>query len=167
MFQLLSLRILHVVFGTFWVGTDIFATFLLIPRLRALSLETERAVMGTLSRSLPPVLTFSSIVTVITGVWLAAMFRGWNVSWVLASNWSVTMLVAFIGTMAAVVIGFALLGPLTARYEKLRRVAEGKSPTPEESRQLQRVAARVTAMARVNTVLLMIVLVAMAVARYV
>ncbi len=165
--QLLSLRILHIVFGTFWVGSDAFVTFLLLPRLRALGPDVERAVMGALMRYLPSVMMLSSIVTAVTGVWLAGIMRGWSLGWVLASNSGVAILVGFVGTVAALFVGFGLLPMVTIRYDRLSRSVEARSPTHEEDRQLHLLAAQGTVLARVNSVLLISVVVAMAVTRFV
>jgi uncharacterized membrane protein len=92
-FEWISLRILHIVAGTFRVGTDVFATFLLIPRLRALGPAVEHAVMGALTRYLPPVMTISALTTAMTGVWMAVTLQGWNPAWMLANGWGIAMLV--------------------------------------------------------------------------
>lgn len=164
---IISLRVLHIGLGTFWIGTDIFVTFLLLPRLRALGPEIERAVTAALMRYLPPAIMLSSIITAITGVWLAGIMLGWSLDRVVATRWGWAILVGFVGTLVALVVGFGLLPPMTIGYDKLSRSLEGRSPTPEENRKLQQLAARVTNLAHVNTVLLIIVVIAMAVARFV
>ena len=148
------------------VGTDIFVTLMLLPRLKALGSDIERTVMAALTR-LPPAMMLSSIITAITGVVLAGMMRGWRLNWVLTSGWGLAILVGFIGTAVSLFVGFGLLPPVTIRYDKLSRSIEGRAPTSDESRQLQQLAARGTALMRINTVLLIIVVIAMAVARFV
>lgn len=165
--QLLSLRVLHIVFGTFWVGSDVFLTFLLLPRLRALGPNVERAVIGALMRTLPPVMMLSSAITAVTGVWLAGIMRGWSLGWVLASNSGVAILVGFVGTVAALFVGFGLLPFVTIQHDRLTRSISTRSPTQEEDHQLHRLQARATTLARVNSVLLIIVVIAMAVIRLV
>jgi uncharacterized membrane protein len=117
----ISLRILHIVAGTFWVGTDVFATFLLILQLRALGPAVEHAVMGALMRYLPPVMTISALTTAITGVWMAVTLQGWNPAWMLANGWGISMLIGFVGTAAALVIGLGMVPPVTIRYDRLSR----------------------------------------------
>ncbi|MFQ6014759.1 MAG: hypothetical protein ACE5NP_04890 [Anaerolineae bacterium] len=129
--------------------------------------DIERPVLADLMRVLPPAMMVSSIISAITGVVLAGMMRGWSLNWVLASGWGLAILVGFVGTAVALFVGFGLLPPLTIRLEKLSRSIEGRAPTPDESRQLQQLTASGTALARINTVLLIIVVIAMAVARFV
>jgi hypothetical protein len=162
----LSLRVLHLVLGTFWVGTDAFLTFLLIPRLRVLGPNIERSVMGVLMHALPPVLMVSSLLTAATGIWMVTTLQGWDPGSLLANGWGLCMLVGLIGTFVSRVIGMGLLPPITIRYQTLIRRIEAQPATAEETSELQRLADRTTMLARINSVLLIIVVIAMAVARY-
>ena len=164
---IVSLRILHIVLGTFWVGSDGLLTFVLLPRLRALGPDIERPVMATLMRVLPPIIMVSSIITAIAGVWLAGIMLGWSFDRVLATRWGWAILVGFVGTLVALIVGFGLLPPVTMRMDKLSRSIEGRSPTPDEGRQLEQLTASATALARLNSVLLILVVGTMAVARFV
>jgi hypothetical protein len=164
---ILTLRILHIGFGTFWVGTDAFLTFLLLPRLRALGPNIERPVFAAIMRFLPPVMMLSSIVTFISGVALAGIMRGWNVNWVFASNWGIAIFTGFVGTVIALFVGFGLLPPVTIRADKLARSFEGRARTPDEARELDQLNARGKTLADINTWLLILVVIAMAVARFV
>lgn len=164
--QLLGFRIVHVGFGVFWVGADLFLSFLLFPRLRALGHEVERKVMGSLMRALPPVMMGSSLLTTVSGIWMMGVLKGWNFRWALADAWGVAMLVGLIGTLATLVVGFGIVPPLTIRYNRLSQTFEGREPSPEEAHRLQRAGAQVTNLVHVNSVLLIVVVIAMAVARF-
>lgn len=166
-FEWISLRILHVGCGTFWVGSDLFLTFFLVPRLRTLGADIERAVMGALTRYLPPFMIGSSLITAVTGIWMAGSLQGWSPGWMLASGWGISMLVGLVGTAAALVIGLGLLPPTTIAYDRLIRSLEGRSPAPDEERRLARLAARTRVLVHVNTTLLIVVVIAMAIARFV
>ncbi len=164
---ILTLRILHIGFGTFWVGTDAFLTFLLLPRLRALGPNIERPVFAAIMRFLPPVMMLSSVVTFASGVALAGVMRGWNVNWVFASGWGIAIFVGFVGTVITLFVGFGLLPPITIRADKLARSFEGRAPTSAEAAELDQLNARGTTLANINSVLLIIVVIAMAIARFV
>ncbi len=43
--EMVVLRILHIVFGVFWVGSAFFLVLILEPRLRALGPEIQRPAM--------------------------------------------------------------------------------------------------------------------------
>lgn len=164
---ILILRVLHIGFGTFWVGTDAFLVWLLIPQLRTLGADIERRVIAAIMRFLPPVLMISSIVTFVSGILLTGIMRGWNVNWVFASGWGTSIFIGFIGTLIALIVGFGLVPPLTMRTNKLERSFEGRQPTSAETEEFDRLRARVTMLAKLNSVLLIVVVLSMAVARFV
>ena len=161
----LWLRILHILFGVFWVGTDVFLTFVLLPRLKALGPEIERPVMSKLMRVLPPVIMISSIITLVSGVLLIGETRGWSV--LFTTGWGWAIFIGFVLTGLAMIVGFGAVPPLTMRYEKLYRTIEGRSPTPDESLKLESLTRSIKALANTNSVMLLIVVVTMAIARFV
>lgn len=164
---ILILRVLHIGFGTFWVGTDAFLVWLLLPRLRTLGPDIERQVMAAMMRFLPPVLMVSSLVTFVSGILLTGIMRGWNINWIFASGWGTAIFIGFVGTLIALVVGFGLVPPLTMRADKLERSFEGRQPTVAEAGEFDRLNARVTMLAKINSVLLIVVVLSMAVARFV
>lgn len=164
---ILILRVLHIGFGAFWVGTDAFLTFLLFPRLRTLGPDIERPVMAAIMRFLPPVLMVSSIVTFVSGIFLTGIMRGWNVDWAFTSGWGIAISIGFIGTLMTLIVGFGLLPPLMIRADKLERSFAGRQPTVSETEEFDRLTARGQMLAKVNSVLLIVVVLSMAVARFV
>lgn len=163
----IALRVLHVGCGTFWVGTDLFFTFLLLPQLRGLGPAVERPVITALMRRLPPVMMTTSLLTAITGVWMAVSMQGWNPGWMLESGWGMAMLVGAVGTFITLVIGMGVIPPVTMRYDKLTRSIENRMPTEDEAVELQRLTNRTSRLVHINSGLLIIVVIAMAVARFV
>lgn len=164
---ILILRVLHIGLGAFWVGTDAFLTFLLLPRLRTLGADVERQVFATLIRYLPPVMMVTSIVTFVSGILLTGIMRGWNLNWVFANGWGTAIFIGFVGTVMTLIIGFGLLPPLMMRTEKLERSFEGRQPTNTEADEFERLRARGTMFTKLNSVLLIIVIISMSVARFV
>src|SRR5262245_6693153 len=64
------LRLIHIVFGVFWVGSVLFMTAVLMPSMRA-SGPAGVTVMKELGRrKLPQVMMASAILTVGAGIWL-------------------------------------------------------------------------------------------------
>lgn len=165
--NILILRVLHIGFGAFWVGTDAFLTLLLLPRLRTLGPDVERRVVAAIMRILPPVMMVSSIVTFVSGIFLTSNMRGWTVNWMFASGWGIAITIGFIGTLITLIVGFGLLPPLMIRTDKLERSFEGRQPTVAETDEFDKLKARGTSLAKINTVLLIAVVLSMAVARFV
>jgi len=165
--NILIIRVLHIGFGAFWVGTDIFLTLLLFPRLRTLGPDVERRVMAAIMRFLPPVLMVSSLVTFVSGIFLTGIMRGWTVNWVFASGWGTAIFVGFVGNVIALIVGFGLLPPVMMRADKLERSFDGRQPAFAETEEFDKLRARATILAKLNTVLLIVVILSMAVARFV
>jgi hypothetical protein len=164
---MVSLRILHIGFGTFWVGSDLFVVLLLEPRLRALGPDIQRPVMRALTRVMPPIMMLSSVVTLATGVALTLKMRWDFLDTFLASGWGWAILIGFIMAVVAMIVGFGLLPAVTARMERVARSIEGRQPSAEEALELDRLNARIVLLARSNSALLLIALGTMAAARFV
>ena len=156
------LRVSHILFGVVWVGADAFITLILFPRLKALGPEIERPVMKSLMRSVPPVMMVSSVVTLVSGVLLIGESRGWSV--LFSTGWGWAIFISLVLTGLAVIVGFGALPPITMRYEKLYKTVEGRSATLDESRRLDSLTSSATVLGRINSVMLLIVVVAMAIA---
>jgi len=164
---ILILRVLHIGFGSFWVGTDAFLALLLLPGLRKLGPDVERRVMAAIMRFLPPVMMVSSLVTFVSGIFMTGIMRGWNVDWVFASGWGIAISIGFIGTLISLIVGFGLLPPLMMRADKLERSFEGRQPAAAEAEEFDSLRARGTILTKVNSGLLIVVVLTMAVARFV
>ena len=117
-------------------------------------------------RRLPPILVLTSLATAVTGVWMAVEMQGWNPGWMLESHWGLAMLVGTVGTFLALVIGLGVVPPITMRYDKLSRSMAGRVPTEDEVVELQRLTHRTQQLVHINSSLLVIVVIAMAVARF-
>lgn len=165
--NILILRVLHIGFGAFWVGTDAFLTFLLLPRLHTLGPDIERGVTAAMMRFLPPVLMVSSLVTFLSGIFLTGIMRGWNVNWVFTSDWGTAIFIGFVGTLIALIVGFGLVPPLMIRADTLERSFEGRQPAVAETAEFDSLRARSIMLAKLNSVLLIVVVLSMAVARFV
>jgi len=138
-----------------------------LPRLRTLGPDIERRVMAAIMRFLPPIMMVSSIVTFMSGIFLTGIMRGWNVNWAFTSGWGIAISIGFVGTLITLIVGFGLLPPLMMRADKLERSFEGRQPTVAETDEFDSLRARTTMLAKLNTVLLIVVILSMAVARFV
>jgi uncharacterized membrane protein len=159
------LRVLHVLCGTIWVGSDFLLSFVVFPRVRALGLDVERAVLGELARYLPPVMLTASLVTLATGVWMTGSMQGWNLNWMFATSWGTSIAIGLIATAIAFIVGVALIPRVTIRYEKFMKATAGRTLAAEEVAEMGHLSASITRLARLNTALLLIVVIAMAMAR--
>ena len=163
----IALRIVHIIFGVFWAGTVIFATFILLPQLKSLGPAIERPAMKALLRVTSPTMMVSSIIVLGTGIAMALRMSGGSIDTFLTTGWGVAMFISFIAIVVALINGFVVLAPSGFRMEKLGRSIEGRQPTAEENKQMERLNRRITTADRFNFVLILIALVAMPVSRFV
>jgi hypothetical protein len=77
------------------------------------------------------------------------------------------MLVGFIATVAAIVVGFGLSAPKGMRLMKMERSMKGRDPNTAEAHEIETILASVQIVERINIVLILIALVAMPAARFV
>jgi hypothetical protein len=164
------MRILHIVFATYWVGTDIFATFILLPKLRALGTAIERPVMKSLMRIVPPALMISSVLSFGAGAVLTGLLTNWNLGLLFVGGWGWAIFTGILATFIAMIVGFGVIPVVSIRMERINKGIEGRKeqiPTAEEDAQLRQLTARLTVFAVTNTVLLFIAVSSMAVARFV
>ena len=159
-------RLLHIVFGTFWVGSAMFFTIILEPRLRALGPEIQRPVMLSIARVMGPAIGISGLITIVAGLTLFFRLPRGGLDRLFDDGWSWAIFIGFVAAIIAYGFG-AATAVLSARMGGLAESIQGRPPTPEEAGQLQRIAARLPLLARTATVLLVIALGAMASARFV
>lgn len=168
---MVALRILHIVFGVFWVGTIFFMVIVLEPRLRALGPAIRTPVMHALIPVMALFMMVSSLITIGSGVAIALVMwwgiYGWDMfSLFFTTGWGWAILIGFVASIAAFILG----GSVTMAGRRIRSLAgimAGSSPNPEEARQLERLSARIMVLSRTEFVLLLITVAAMAAARFV
>lgn len=161
------LRLLHIVFGVFWAGSTFFLTLVLEPRLHKLGPAIQRPVMGGLMPVLTPFMLVSSLVTIGAGIGLTLSLRGGSLSTFLSTGWGWAILIGFVAATANFAIGFGVITPTGLRMKELAHRFAGRTPKPEETSQLDALSQRITFLSRVNFVLVLIAVGAMAAARYV
>jgi hypothetical protein len=110
--------------------------------------------------------TTSFAVIVATGIPMTFMARNSSLSDLVTTGWGWDIIIGAIATIAAVIVGLALIAPVGARLGKLGASIQGRAPTPEEGQQLQALSARLEALGRVNFTLVAIALASMVIARY-
>ncbi|MBI2847391.1 MAG: hypothetical protein HYX82_05885 [Chloroflexi bacterium] len=161
-----SLRILHIVFGTLWAGTTFFNVLFLEPQLRRLGPNISNPVYGALMPVITPAMMLSSVVVLGSGVAMTLVMRWGILDELLTTSWGWAVLIGFIATIGAMVVGFGILAPTGARVARLSKGIQGRAPNPDEARQLGSLGARIETLSRTNFVLILIAVGAMAAARY-
>ena len=165
-YEMVILRLLHIVFGVFWAGSAIFFAFILQPRLRALGPDIHARVMGALIPVMGPALITSAVVTMAAGITLALRLRWGHLDTFLDTGWGWAILIGFVTSIGAITSGITTV-VLANRMLGLGRNIGERAPTPEEATQLQRLATRLPRLARSTAVMVLIAIGAMASARFI
>ena len=161
------LRLLHIVAGTFWVGSALFIALFVLPTARASGPEGGRFV-ARLMRRMGPSLGIAMLLTIVPGLMMyGRLSAGFSRAWV-TSKPGLTLGAGAIAAILAVVIGVAVNAPAGAKIAALRKhlEAQGGTPTAAQAAQLALLQSRVERGAVLVALVLVLAAGAMAVARY-
>ena len=160
------LRAIHIAFGAFWVGGVVITGFFLLPTVKATGQIGGQFAGQLMARTrLTTVLTATGGITVLAGIILyGGIWAGTGMS-------GPALWYAIGGAIAIVVIilGAAIGRPAGDKLGALGRTmaSQGKPPTAEQNAEREMLMNRLTSIAQINAVLLIVVVVLMAIGRYV
>lgn len=160
-----TLQILHIIFGIFIGGSYLFLVPILEPRLKHLGPAIQGPVIRALMPILTPIYMVSFVIVFGTGIAMALITKQGSLGSLLTTAWGLDIVVGFIATTAAMVIGFGIIAPTGMRMGKLGDSIQGRAPTPEEGQKLQQMSGKVDRLTRINFIVIMIALVTMVIAR--
>ena len=167
---MLVLRVVHVGFGVFWVGTLFFLVFFLEPTVREAGPDAAKVMQGLVRRRLMNVVPIAAALTVLSGILLIERVSGgFQSEWLRSST---GMALSIGGGAAIVAFGLGMLGMRPAQMRSMRLAAAMPGMTdPAErdrtSREIQALRTRARTAGRWIALFLMIAVVAMASGRYV
>lgn len=164
------LRLVHIIAGAFWVGSVMFASFLLAPTLRALG-PGAGPVMNQLVkvRKMPLIMMISSLATIAAGAWLLMIDSAGQAGEWMRSGTGMTFSIGGALAILGFIVGMAVNAPASKRLAAIgtAAAARGGPPTAEEQAEIQRLQGRMSTASQVVMVLLLLATAAMAIARYV
>jgi hypothetical protein len=159
------LRIIHIVFGTFWVGGAITTAFFLLPTVKATGPIGGQFAGQLMARTrLPTVLTAAGGITVLAGlilyggIWAGTGFSGPPAYYAIGGVFAII----------AIILGGAIARPAADKLAALGRTltGQGTPPTADQNAEREHLMNRLTSTVQINAVLLIIAVAFMAVARY-
>lgn len=164
------LRLVHILAGTFWVGSAITFAGFIYPAVRASGPAGPRVMRQLMEHQrLTLGFSISAAVTVLSGVAMyAAIGAGGFTEWV-RSPMGMTLGIGAIAALIAAAIGSGVAAPAGRRLEALssRLATASGAPSADHLAELTRVQARLGRASVASAVLLTIAAAAMATARYV
>jgi uncharacterized membrane protein len=157
------LRFLHVVAAAYWVGAGVLMAFFVEPAATQAGPAGGQFMLRLGQGKFGVSMAIAGITTIVAGFLLYGRF-GYSLN-------SITGAVLLAGGLVglfALVFGGAATGPLTAKLGRLGREIQsgGKPPNTEQITQMTSLTASLRQHARINAVLLLVAVTAMAVARY-
>lgn len=161
-----TLRLLHVVFSVYLVGSITFSVLVLGPRLKRLGPTIQGPVMSAIMPVMIALNATSFIIIMATGIPMTFMARGSSLGDLFTTVWGLDIVIGIIATIIAAVVGFGMIVPTGMRQGKLGANIAGRAPTPEEGQQLQILSAKLEKLTRINFTLVAIALATMVIARY-
>jgi hypothetical protein len=166
---LLILRFVHVVGGALWVGMAVYTTVYLLPSIEEAGPDGGKVMAGLQRRGVLTVLPALALLTILSGVWLYWQASGGLDSRFVRSGMGLGLGIGGLASIAAYALGIAVLRPSMMRAARL--MAEIGPTTPESERQARleearRYRARGSRAGQIVSVLLLVAVGAMAVARY-
>ena len=165
-YEMIILRLLHIVFGVFWAGSAIFFALILQPRLARLGPSIQLPVMAALLPVQGPALIGSAVITIVAGITLALRLRWGNLDAFYNTGWGIAIMIGFVTAIGAISAGITLT-VLAHRMVALGKSIQGREPTAEEGSELQRLSTRLPRLGRSTAFLVIFAIGAMASARFV
>ena len=166
---LLLLRLVHIVAGVGWVGGAVVNSLFVEPSARATAPASGKFMQYFMGKR-----RFSAYMAVTSGLTvLAGGLLFWNSSGGFQWAWmrSGPGLMFTVGSVLGIAVwlwGLLLIAPRATRLSALGQAigAAGGPPTPAQTAELQRLDREMSVIGRVDFVLLLVALFAMATARY-
>jgi len=158
---MIVLRFAHVFFGALWVGMMAFQMFFLGPALAEAGPDAGKVMAGLMKRRIPVIMPLVALIALVSGMWLFQRLSGGNMKALMATPMGQGF--AWGGALAllAFLIGVVVMRPMMMKSMKLMQ-----SGDPAHRPQIQRLQARASTLGTAVSVMLLVTLGLMAVARY-
>ena len=168
--MLIILRVVHILFGVFWVGAAMTNTLFLIPAIRAVG-PAGGPVMQQIAQKqkMPTYILGAGYLTVLAGLGLYGYDSVNFTNGFARSGGGITFGLGGALAIVALLIGTFAVTPAAKRVAALgaQVAASGKPPSPEQAAEIQRLQAKLGKLSMVATSMIALTTIAMAVARYI
>lgn len=159
-------RVLHIVFGAFWVGTALFMALFLRPRLMLISSEINRKLIISIEQAVNVSTGISGVVTILAGIVLVIKLRGSRLDTLFNTGWGYAILIGIIAAICAFIAG-GISASLYARAASLANETQDPSPGDTKSASASDLDSRIVIFERLHAMFVLIAVGSMASARFV
>ena len=166
-YVILVLRVAHVASGLMWVGSAALYLFFLAPAARSAGTAGQK-FMQHFGPRVSPMMGMATTLTVISGTLLYSRFFVGGIQWIWTTGPGFGFTIGALAALISYVMGVTIFGPTQGRISALgASMAEaGGAPSPEHVAEMERLQTYLMKTYRIDFVLLVIAVVAMAAARY-
>lgn len=167
LYVILILRIAHIGGGMLWMGGAILYLFLLIPAAKSAESAGQK-FMQNLGPRFGAMMGIVTTVTVLSGALLYARLLVGGISFIWKTGAGAAFTVGAVAAVISYVMGASLFGKIQGKIGALgaAMASAGGPPKPEEVAEMNRLQAFLIKAYRIDFVLLVVAMTAMAVARY-
>jgi uncharacterized membrane protein len=162
--ELVTLRLLHIVPGAFWVGGALVMAFIFEPAIRGLDPAPRGALMRRLGATFTPAVAAAAGLTIVFGFVLVARTPGRAFGDLFTTPWGWAIGLGMVAALIGLAAG-SMTGATARRMGAL--VPAGGPPSMEAMQQIGGLLGRLRMLGRINAVFALIALATMAVARFV
>lgn len=162
-------RLLHIVFGTIWVGSNLFMALFLYPAVkRSGSIGNQFIPFLPKTNNMPMTMTISGFIAIVTGIWIIYYYSSF--SWAYFSNaFGMCILIGGILGIIAFLNGVFFIRPKGLEIDKIgSNIAKsGNPPTQEDINKITGLSASIVKATNFEAVILLLCLIFMSLARYI
>ena len=162
-------RVLHILFGVFWVGTVMFSAVFLVPAMQDAGPDGAKFGAALARRRFMDIMPPIAGVNILSGLWLYWKVSGGFQPAFMRSGFGMTLGLGAVAAIAGFAVGVRVMRPAMMQAAALAQSA-AQAPVAERDAQLAKAQAlrlRAGAAGRVVALLLALAVILMAVARYV
>ena len=161
---MISLRLIHILAGIFWVGITMLFVAFVLPVLRKTGRAGDKIILGLSEVRLAPAIGTAAILTVVAGLLMYwRVSAGLNPAWI-TSRAGLALTAGGVFGILALLTGARVTGPsLDRRIELAREIqAEGDTPTTEQQTELDALHDRMGRTMRFDLILMVLAVLGMA-----
>jgi hypothetical protein len=165
---MILLRLLHIIFGSLWLGATIVNAYFLLPSVRSVGPAAGPVMMEVMQRRRMQLwINLAMTVAILSGLGLFGIHESAAHGAFSRSRMGMTLVIGAVLAIAAAGVGGAMAQPAGRKLGAIAQRSGGAPPSPETLAEMRRLQARVGRALSIMSILLLLSAATMAVARYV
>ncbi|MCC6720731.1 MAG: hypothetical protein IT243_00905 [Bacteroidia bacterium] len=163
------IRLIHIIFGTIWVGSNLFMALFLYPAVK-LSGNIGNQFLPYLPKTnnMPMTMTISGFIAIVTGIWIIYYMSGGSFDY-LSSSLGKCILIGGILGLIAFVNGVFYIRPKGLKIDKIAyNISKSDNPpTQQDINEITRLSNAIVKATNFEAIVLALCLIFMGIARYI